>query len=240
MQAIIKNSKLNTKCVVSVTKDRDRIKVMKDNFPKLIPVFPLAGVIYFPKTNLPLNIFEDRYLQLVNDSMGSNKLMGMIQSKRSSNDLYKIGCLGKINNFKKNDDGRILGKVGADRHWSDNRCIEGVFEVTGSEVSGGYGPTLYDVAIEWATMNGLGLVADRNSVSHAAERVWEKYLSARSDVTAHKLPNGYCIGKEAEIGGGGWYNHRYTKEESLIPTLARSGQLEVIYDNEIEDIKFYI
>ena len=108
MQAIIKNSKLNTKCVVSVTKDRDRIKVMKDNFPKLIPVFPLAGVIYFPKTNLPLNIFEDRYLQLVNDSMGSNKLMGMIQSKRSSNDLYKIGCLGKINNFKKNDDGRIF------------------------------------------------------------------------------------------------------------------------------------
>jgi len=140
----------------------------------------------------------------------------------------------------KNDDGRILGKVGADRHWSDNRCIEGVFEVTGSEVSGGYGPTLYDIAIEWATMNGLGLVADRNSVSHAAERVWEKYLSARSDVTAHKLPNGYCIGKEAEIGGGGWYNHRYTKEESLIPALARSGQLEVIYDDEKEDIKFYI
>tara|TARA_B100002052_G_C15738055_1_gene531849 strand:+ start:138 stop:770 length:633 start_codon:yes stop_codon:yes gene_type:complete len=81
---------------------------MKDNFPKLIPVFPLAGVIYFPKTNLPLNIFEDRYLQLVNDIMKSNKLMGMVQSKRSGNEVYNVGCLGKISNFKKNNDGRIL------------------------------------------------------------------------------------------------------------------------------------
>ena len=81
---------------------------MKDNFPKLIPVFPLAGVIYFPKTNLPLNIFEDRYLQLVNDIMKSNKLMGMVQSKKLGNEVYKVGCLGKISNFKKNNDGRIL------------------------------------------------------------------------------------------------------------------------------------
>ena len=81
---------------------------MKDNFPKLIPIFPLAGVIYFPKTNLPLNIFEDRYLQLVNDIMKSNKLMGMVQYKRSGNEVYNVGCLGKISNFKKNNDGRIL------------------------------------------------------------------------------------------------------------------------------------
>ncbi len=81
---------------------------MKDNFPKLIPIFPLAGVIYFPKTNLPLNIFEDRYLQLVNDIMKSNKLMGMVQSKKLGNEVYKVGCLGKISNFKKNNDGRIL------------------------------------------------------------------------------------------------------------------------------------
>ena len=50
--------------------------------PEMIPVFPLSGVIYFPKTNLPLNVFEQRYLDLVNDAFNSNKLMGMVQSKK--------------------------------------------------------------------------------------------------------------------------------------------------------------
>ena len=55
---------------------------MNKIFPKQIPIFPLSGVIYFPKTNLPLNIFEERYLDLVNDSFRNNKLMGMVQSKK--------------------------------------------------------------------------------------------------------------------------------------------------------------
>ena len=81
---------------------------MKKDFPNLIPVFPLPGVIFFPKTNLPLNIFENRYLDLVNDCIKTNKLMGMIQSKRNTNEVYKVGCLGKISDFKKGEDGRIL------------------------------------------------------------------------------------------------------------------------------------
>ena len=55
------------------------------NYPGIIPVFPLSGVIYFPKTNLPLNIFEQRYLNLVNDAYNKNKLMGMVQSKKENN-----------------------------------------------------------------------------------------------------------------------------------------------------------
>ena len=78
------------------------------SFPNQIPIFPLSGVIYFPKTNLPLNIFERRYLDLVNDSIRRDKLMGMIQSKRKDEELYKIGCLGKISDFQKSKDGRIL------------------------------------------------------------------------------------------------------------------------------------
>ena len=78
------------------------------SFPKIIPVFPLSGVIYFPKTNLPLNIFEQRYLDLVNDTYKNNKLMGMVQSQRNKNQVYKIGCLGEISDLKKNEDGRIL------------------------------------------------------------------------------------------------------------------------------------
>ncbi len=65
-------------------------------FPKQIPIFPLSGVIYFPKTNLPLNIFEKRYLDLVEDIIRKDKLMGMIQSKGNLNEIYKVGCLGKI------------------------------------------------------------------------------------------------------------------------------------------------
>ena len=78
------------------------------SFPNQIPIFPLSGVIYFPKTNLPLNIFEKRYLDLVNDSIRRDKLIGMIQSKRQDKEIYKVGCLGKISDFQKSKDGRIL------------------------------------------------------------------------------------------------------------------------------------
>ena len=78
------------------------------SFPEKIPVFPLSGVIYFPKTNLPLNIFEQRYLDLVNDVYNKNKLMGMVQSKKEGKSVYEIGCLGKISDYQKIKDGRIL------------------------------------------------------------------------------------------------------------------------------------
>ena len=81
---------------------------MKNNFPDKIPIFPLSGVIYFPKTNLPLNIFEQRYLELVNDIIKKDKLMGMVQSKDNSDEIYKIGCLGKISDYQKTKDGRML------------------------------------------------------------------------------------------------------------------------------------
>ena len=78
------------------------------SLPSIIPVFPLSGVIYFPKTNLPLNIFEQRYLDLVNDTFRGDKYMGMVQSQKDGNEVYKIGCLGKISDFQKSEDGRVL------------------------------------------------------------------------------------------------------------------------------------
>jgi len=77
-------------------------------FPNIIPIFPLSGVIYFPKTNLPLNIFEKRYLELINDAYNKDKLMGMVQSKRNDGAVYDIGCLGKISDYQKSKDGRVL------------------------------------------------------------------------------------------------------------------------------------
>ena len=84
-----------------------------NNFPKKIPVFPLSNFIIFPKTTVPLNIFEPRYIDLFNESMRTNKLVGMIQPKtlnevQTSPALYDIGCLGKITSFKDTDDGRYL------------------------------------------------------------------------------------------------------------------------------------
>jgi len=81
---------------------------MKIKLPEIIPIFPLSGIIFFPKTNLPLNVFEPRYLALVNDCFKSNKYMGMIQEKRNSTDVFSIGCLGKISEHKKTKDGRLL------------------------------------------------------------------------------------------------------------------------------------
>ena len=77
-------------------------------FPGTIPIFPLSGVIYFPKTNLPLNIFEQRYLDFVNDSYKKDKLMGMVQSQKDGSKIYEVGCLGKISDLQKSQDGRIL------------------------------------------------------------------------------------------------------------------------------------
>ena len=81
--------------------------------PNKIPVFPLSNFIIFPKTTVPLNIFEPRYLDMINDSIKSNKMIGMIQpnSKSQNNnvpDLYEVGCLGKITTFSETEDGRIL------------------------------------------------------------------------------------------------------------------------------------
>ena len=85
----------------------------KEDLPAQIPVFPLSNFIIFPKATVPLNIFEPRYVDMINDSMKSNKAIGMIQPKNSinvNNDpvLHEVGCLGKITSFKETDDGRYL------------------------------------------------------------------------------------------------------------------------------------
>jgi len=83
-----------------------------EDLPNKIPVFPLSNFIIFPKIAMPLNIFEKRYLQMFDDSMKTNKLIGMIQPKNSEKnikpELYDVGCLGKITSFNETDDGRYL------------------------------------------------------------------------------------------------------------------------------------
>ena len=96
----------------------------KENLPNKILVFPLSNFIIFPKTTVPLNIFEPRYIDMINNSMSHNKLIGMIQPKLKPTtygifntaelknhlnpDQHEIGCMGKITSFKENEDGQFL------------------------------------------------------------------------------------------------------------------------------------
>ena len=86
-----------------------------NNLPKIIYVFPLSNFIIFPKTTVPLNIFEPRYIDMINDSIKSDKFIEMKQPKtitKTNNpiipELHSIGCLGKITSFKENEDGRFI------------------------------------------------------------------------------------------------------------------------------------
>ena len=72
-----------------------------------LPIFPLNGAVLFPETNLPLNIFEDRYIEMVNYALSLNRLIGMVQQDKNGK-LFKVGCVGKITNFNETKDGRYL------------------------------------------------------------------------------------------------------------------------------------
>ena len=81
------------------------------NLPKEIPIFPLSNFIIFPNTSVPLNIFEPRYIEMIDDAMKGSRMIGMIQPKNFDQkipNLYKIGCVGKITSFNETEDGRYL------------------------------------------------------------------------------------------------------------------------------------
>ena len=91
----------------------------KVDLPKIIPVFPLSNFIIFPHTTVPLNIFEPRYIEMINDSMKTNKIIGLIQPKKniikSIPDLHQVGCLGKVTNFRDIDGRYLIDLLGISR-----------------------------------------------------------------------------------------------------------------------------
>ena len=84
----------------------------KEDLPNILPVFPLSNFIIFPRTTVPLNIFEPRYIKMIDQSMKSNRIIGMVQPKKTGElkkpDLHSVGCAGKITSFNETDDGRYL------------------------------------------------------------------------------------------------------------------------------------
>jgi uncharacterized protein len=89
------------------------VSELASSLPDRFPVFPLRGAMLLPGGNLPLNIFEPRYLQMVRDAMQTDRIIGMIQPRADATDgitpdLYRTGCAGRITNFSETDDGRFL------------------------------------------------------------------------------------------------------------------------------------
>ncbi len=99
-----------------------------NKLPPTIPIFPLSNFIIFPNTTVPLNIFEPRYIQMIDDSMKSHRMIGMIQPKKSGElkkpDLYEVGCIGKITSFNETDDGRYLIIINGISRFNINKEIE--------------------------------------------------------------------------------------------------------------------
>ena len=99
-----------------------------NKLPPTIPIFPLSNFIIFPNTTVPLNIFEPRYIQMIDDSMKSHRMIGMIQPKKSGElkkpDLYEVGCIGKITSFNETDDGRYLVIINGISRFNINKEIE--------------------------------------------------------------------------------------------------------------------
>lgn len=85
-----------------------------EDLPAEIPVFPLPGALLLPEGRLPLNIFEPRYLAMVEDALGTGRVFGMVQGDPGApkmaggSQLYRVGCLGRISSFAETDDGRLL------------------------------------------------------------------------------------------------------------------------------------
>lgn len=109
-----------------MTKERFSYNMVHENLPDVIPVFPLFGVLLLPGGQLPLNIFEPRYLNMINDAMSSERLIGIIQPKSDVHEdkpleLYEIGCAGKIISYEELEDGRILVNLSGISRF---RCVE--------------------------------------------------------------------------------------------------------------------
>jgi Lon protease-like protein len=83
-----------------------------DDLPKVVPVFPLDGALLLPRGGLPLNVFEPRYLNMVDDAMAGDRLIGMVQTRPGGDpsrpDLAPVGCVGRITHYAETPDGRYL------------------------------------------------------------------------------------------------------------------------------------
>jgi len=83
-------------------------EVDSNKIPNSIPIFPLDNVLLLPFGKLPLNIFEERYIKMTLDSLKNNRMIGIIQPKNNNNELFQMGCIGKITSYIETPDYRLV------------------------------------------------------------------------------------------------------------------------------------
>ena len=128
-----------------------------------IPIFPLNGAVLYPETNLPLNIFEDRYIEMVDFALSNKRLIGMIQTDEKGK-LFKVGCVGKITSFNETEDGRyviVLNGICRFKIISEekNDKIYRIFNISFTEY-------LEDLSVSWKLFLSYFLVDQSFGLSH--------------------------------------------------------------------------
>ena len=130
-----------------------------------LPIFPLNGAVLFPGTSLPLNIFEKRYVEMIDYALRTQRLIGMIQTD-SNKKLYEVGCIGKIHSFNETSDGRYLISL------SGENCFKVVEEVE----------TKYSFRI--VKFNQLENLKEKNSFTKSEKisllEYYEKYIKIKN------------------------------------------------------------
>tara|TARA_R110000744_G_C19020478_1_gene524180 strand:- start:40 stop:597 length:558 start_codon:yes stop_codon:yes gene_type:complete len=173
---------------------------------------------YLNEAAMDINSLPERTVVVINEGWGV--------------DIY-YSEIGNMGNTDTDPRGRI--RIERTSYESEEDC-DGAWSVRSVSADSGWGPMLYDIAIEWATQNANGLIADRAAVEDDAKNVWDYYLNKRDDVQVHQLGNDNCDQDVAieDRGEDDWANSplskRYTKEPTTINALNDAGKLKVRRD----------
>ncbi len=169
------------------------------DLPDTLAVFPLAGALLFPRWSLPLNIFEPRYLNMVDDAMAGNRLIGMIQTvggDRAFPDLARVGCVGRLTSYSETDDGRYLVSVTGICRFS--RVSELEVTTPYRQVRASWAPYIRDLVPpaddEMPTLEAVTQALDRYSERNNMEVDWEAARHAPLETLINALSAGCPFG----------------------------------------------
>lgn len=142
------------------------------DLPDIIPVFPLGGAVLFARWSLPLNIFEPRYLNMIDDAMYGKRIIGIIQPRgEDGDDLVAVGCAGRITSYTETPDGRYLITLSGICRFRVVRELD--VATPYRQVQADYAPFASDFAPPPVTLTGAG-VPDRDTLITALRQYLER------------------------------------------------------------------
>ena len=155
------------------------------------------------------------------------------ESKNSVTEIYysSLSDMG-------NTDTKPFGRIIIEAPYPSGSC-DGAWNVVRADADSGWGPMLYDIAIEWSTQNANGLMSDRASVEPEAKKIWDFYLNNRKDVTAHQVVGNNNKKCDQDVAGDNWkessLSKRYTKDPKTMVALRKAGKLTTSDGQPLEE-----